>query len=162
MFAAQIASAIQGKDADFFLRDPVVTSIECSAGGPCPIPGPTVVVGIRYGLWRSDGFVSSVADTRSQLVDLLSSGRQLAAIAEATTDPLYGDALQPQPGHFAVMNDPDDPGWVTLLDFLRDGSNWRLEDVVNARTTDASTNEWLSGRCSECYDYWEPWQGATN
>jgi hypothetical protein len=41
---------------------------------------------------------------------------------------------------------------------LVDG-NWALLGELFCYATVAS-EDWLSGSCAECYDYWEPWEGT--
>jgi hypothetical protein len=155
MFAAQIASAIQYKDADFFLQDPVIDTVDCSFMG-CTTG---TFSGIDYGGWQSEASPYAVETVRGYLVSFLSSRAELFGIAAVNSD--RGGAIG-GPATFAVLTaDTGTSTAVRILEFIHDGDHWRLKVMLEDGSPD-TPSEWLSGTCAGCYDYFELWQGATH
>jgi hypothetical protein len=46
-----------------------------------------------------------------------------------------------------------------VFTFVVTNGQWRFAGEKVA--TGGSAADWLSGTCAQCYDYWEPWEGAS-
>jgi hypothetical protein len=156
--ASRTQDAVQSQDTNFFIDNAVLGSLECpnELQGDCGFPYPTTIVGIRVGLWRSEGTVQPPDEFRQTLGDYLASNPRLYALAALNRDAGGGIG---GPAYYAILNSIAAPSETTVaLQFINDGGAWRFSLYLNARTPDSSTSEWLSGTCSECYDYWETWE----
>jgi DNA-binding CsgD family transcriptional regulator len=153
-FAAQIDAAIAARDADFFLRDPVITSTEC---GPPVCPEVIVSNGVLYGGWNSEVFPYPLDDVRSHLKVYFDYPAELYALA--ATHSSKGTVMD-GPAFFAIIRAPSlAAGTVKVIQVIRDGDSWRLRMEIDAGAPEGSINDWLSGDCAQCYNYWERWEG---
>jgi hypothetical protein len=151
-FAAQIEDAVVSRDAEFFFQDPVISSEDC---GPPVCPQPTTSTGILYGGWDSEAPVYPIDSVRGSLSAYLRNGAELFAIAETSSD---RGAVMDGPAMFAIIRAPSLlAGTVAVLQFVGDEGRWRLRMSLEAGTPEGADNDWLSGTCSRCYDYWERW-----
>jgi hypothetical protein len=157
-FAALVQSALDAGDADFFLNDAVISSMECpNVLGSCNAPYPTVIQGISVGLWRSEGTVVPTEEFRLDLRDYFESAPKIHSIAGLFHD--VGGAIG-GPAYFVIVTTPQAPEKsAKALEFIKDNGRWRFRLYLNTGSADTA-NEWLSGNCAECYDYWELWQGS--
>jgi hypothetical protein len=159
-FASRVQAAIQSQDTNFFIDNAVFTSLDCpnELQGDCGFPYPTTIEGIRVGVWQSEGTVQAPDEFEGTLSDYLATNPRLHSLAALNRD--IGGAIGGTP-YYAILNSPAAPSGTTIaLGFTNDGGAWRFYLYLNAGTTETSTNEWLSGTCAECYDYWEPWEGS--
>ncbi|MEX1195819.1 MAG: hypothetical protein WD904_03810 [Dehalococcoidia bacterium] len=152
-FGAAIDQAIQAQDVDFFLRDPVISTEQCpNILYQCTQP----VSGIMVGLWRSEGRPMAMDEFKTFLSDRFALGFQLAALATLTHD--SGGAIGGPVDIAVVMQQSDPTTNAYVLFFERNGAGWRLKLLMNSGRPSDESNEWLSGTCAECYDYFELWE----
>jgi len=168
-FAAEIDAAVVAGDAAFFADRGVEVEITCRGDeqlGQCTNqPAGTVIRGIPGYAWRSDaGGVNPRADFEEFVSDWFA-----AAIPDESDDRGGG-----APRLFALAQSSEDE-FLAIASLIRDtGSypniqrqcrvfrfsfvdgNWVLRGEVFCYATLVS-EDWLSGACAECYDYWEPW-----
>jgi hypothetical protein len=159
-FASRIEAAVESRDTDFFIDNAILTSLECpnELQGDCGFPQPTTILGIRVGHWQGEGTVQPPDEFERTLSDYLSSNPRLHSLAALNGD--IGGGID-GPAYYAILNSAAAPSGTTIaLGFANDGGAWRFYLYLNAGTTETSTNEWLSGTCAECYDYWESWEGT--
>jgi hypothetical protein len=159
-FASQIQAAVRAQDANFFIDNAVLGSLECPnlLHGDCGFPYPTTIVGIRVGLWQSEGTVLPPDEFKRTLGDYLASAPRLHSLGAGYGD--VGGAIG-GPTYLAILNTSAAPSETTVvLEFVNDGGAWRFSLYLNARTPESFINGWTSGTCAECYDYWERWEGS--
>ena len=155
-FAGQIASAIQDKDASFFLQDPVIHTEDCSSMGCAS----GTVSGVDFGGWLGEASPYSIDTLHGYLAYFFDAQAKLFGIAAVHSD--RGGAIG-GPATFAVLTaNTVTSASVVVLEFIHDGNLWRLKQVMEAGSVREQPSEWLSGACAQCYDYFEPWQGATS
>lgn len=56
---------------------------------------------------------------------------------------------------------PESEREAHVFNFERQGTDWAFINEIAAPMS-ATSADWLSGQCAECYDYWEIWPGAAN
>jgi len=159
-FALRIEAAVESGDTNFFTDNAVFSTLECpnELQGDCGFPYPTTIEGIRVGLWQSEGTVQASDEFKRTLTDYFAANPRLDSLAALNRD--IGGGIG-GPAYYAILNSTAAPSGTTIaLGFVNDGGAWRFYLYLNAGTTERSTNEWLSGTCAECYDYWEPWEGS--
>jgi len=157
-FASRIEAAVQAQDTNFFIDNAVLGSLECpnELQGDCGLPYPTIIEGIRVGLWQSEGTVQPRDEFKVTLGDYLASEPQLYSLAEAYSE---GVGVIDGQEYFAILTNSAAPPHTVVFVFVNDKGVWRFSLFMNARTPESVVNDWLSGTCTECYDYWEPWEG---
>jgi len=156
-FAAQIAQALQARDADFFMERTLTSSVTCPnefvpqcAGQPAG----SSVEGIPFGRWHSEGTLLPVDGFQADLVAYLNALGDPTLHAIGT---LAQGILAEGSAFFAVVLSSNEPSTTRIFEFvLRDGG-WRMPAVIEAPIL---AHEWLSGECLECYDHWERWRGG--
>lgn len=175
-FAARVESALAEGDASFFADRGLEDEMTCAGDeqlGPCvDQPAGTVLRGIPGALWQSDAFwLFSPNEYAAMLGDWLSGAR--ADLADEYGDggvrlfaigqPAAGDADQK---FLAIMTAILDTGPASetqrqarILRFLLSDGVWRLNADIFA-ATGFTSKDWLSGKCRECYDRWERWEGT--
>jgi hypothetical protein len=158
-FASLIQDAVRSQDTNFFIDNAVIGSLECpnELQGDCGYPYPTTIEGIRVGLWQSEGTVQALDEFKVTLGDYLASDPQLYSLAQAYSD---GVGVGGRQEYFAILTNGAAPPHTVVFVFVNDGGVWRFSLFMNARTPESVVNDWLSGTCAECYDYWEPWEGS--
>jgi hypothetical protein len=175
LFAVEIDAAVSGADADFFASRGVEMELTCRGDeqlGPCSgrLMG-EVIRGIPGAAWRSDAFgISPRDDYRAMVADWLTS-----ALPEQSDDAGGGSprlaslAWQSESGeYYAMVTLIREAGPATGIqrqarifrfEYNSVAGDWLLNGEIFGAVS-ISSNDWLSGGCSECYDYWELWQGA--
>ncbi len=173
-FAVLIEGALAENDASFFADRGVEDEITCVGDemlGPCmDQPAGTVVRGIPFGVAQSEGTFLSPGDYAAMLADWFADARPdlsdeygggglaLYALAHTPTDAMGEGAYQAiVTGIFDSGPDAFRQARILSFQFL-DGS-WRLTFELFAGAP-FTADPYLSGECSECYDYWERWEGA--
>jgi hypothetical protein len=152
-FGGQIAAAVEARDVDFFLRDPVITTLECpNEVFECSTP----IAGINVGLWQSEARPEPVDAFRQLLADEFAEGVRLYALATLTHE--FGGAIG-GPVDAAVFEKTARPGTGFVIFFQPSGDDWRLSLLMYTGFPEDFTNDWFSGEClGNCYDYYEPWE----
>jgi hypothetical protein len=154
-FAVQIEAAVESREADFFFRSPVISSEHCD---PPVCAEPTTISGVLYGGWDSEASPYPLDFVRASLSTYLNYGAELFAIAETHVERA---GVMDGPATFAIIRAPTlAAGTVEVLQFVHDDGKWRLRMDLEAGTPEGATNDWLSGKCGECYDHWERWEGT--
>jgi hypothetical protein len=154
-FAVQIEAAVESREADFFFQSPVISSEHC---GPPVCAEPTTISGVLYGGWDSEASPYPLDFVRASLSTYLNYGAELFAIAETHSE---RGAVMDGPAAFAIIRAPAlETGTIEVLQFVHDDGKWRLRMDLEAGTPEGVTNDWLSGDCDRCYDYWERWEGT--
>lgn len=157
-FAVEVATALDDRNTEFFLSDPIFSSMECpNIFTDCGVPYPTVIQGIAVGLWRSEGAVYSLEESRLMLRSYLEQDPKVHAVAALYHD--IGGGIG-GPAFYVIVTTPQAPETTAkALQFVNDNGRWRFRLYLDTGSSQ-SESEWLSGNCSECYDYWESWLGA--
>jgi hypothetical protein len=176
-FAPQIVAALQARDADFFLDRASEVEVACrgdEALGQCVDSSPgTVLRGIPGSAWQSDAYYIFTNDEyRTNL------NRYFAAPIESATDEFGGGRLRlhslgshinsngveylamttsivdiyPSTGYPIGQNERE----AHVFRFQINSGDWAFSGET-AAGTHVTAADWLSGNCSQCYDYWEPW-----
>lgn len=170
-FAAEVQTALNRRDVDFFIDRALLTRHECTAADvsarvlPCERTG-QVIEGIIVGRWRSEGTLADLADYRDLLVGYL------GAIRPDTSDSFgTGNALvyavgegRPQDGTptflaitTAIVNRGQDTArTVHVFGFVFADGRWQLQSDLQA---DVLYEQLLSEQCTAegpCVT-WERW-----
>jgi hypothetical protein len=157
-FAPHVEAAVQARDVDFFMNVANISSVTCPEGlePRCEgQPSGAVVEGIRIGLWRGGALLSIVDDFRASLEQYLASLTDPTLYAIAARDRYVGGLIG-GPSVFAVVASADDLQTTTrVFEFVEEDGSWRMPTVIHVTN---SAEEWLSGKCSDCYDRWERWE----
>ena len=188
-FAPQIEQAIANKDAQFFIDRARFTEFTCPGEpGLAPRacdgqPAGTVIGGLEAGYWRSEGQIVPTEEYPQWLERYFGGGRgdlsdpygngsvSLYAVAElsigvfsAVTTYIADD----NPNALGYYEEPSRES--RRFDFEFENGRWQLVgEVVELARIEPSGGwgdegppapEWLSGDCTDCYDYWERWDGA--
>ena len=171
-FAAEIDTAIASGSSAFFAARGIETEITCKGDeqlGQCTNqPAGTIIRGIPGGAWQSDAFALTPRADYEQLVS------QWLASALPNESDKYGNGA---PRLIALAQSSNEE-MLAIASLIRDiGSqqgvqrqcrvfrfslvdgNWMLPGGLFCYATPAS-DDWVSGSCIECYDYWEPWEGS--
>jgi len=159
-FAPQVETALEARDVDFFLEIAMTSTITCPdefeprcEGQP---PG-TIVEGIWLGRWQIEASLLTRDSFRERLAAYLESlaNPTVYAIGQLSGD--VGGTVE-TPAFFAVVGSPDDlPNTTAVFEFEMMEGAWRMPLVSEISVL---TEEWLSGKCTECYDHWERWEGT--
>jgi hypothetical protein len=171
-FVSQIEDAIQSKDADFFANRGVEIEMTCRGDeqlGPCSgQPSGAVIRGIPGAAWHSDtsalfprhNYRTTVADwfaaaLPAQADNIGGGAPRLAALAwRRDNGEFYAIAT--------LIADAGPPAGIQrqtrVFRFLPGvaGIDWALSGELFGAVS-ATSADWLSGTCAECYDYWQPW-----
>jgi hypothetical protein len=117
----------------------------------------TVVRGVQIGLWRGEGQLQPADEFRASTQRYLSSLADPVLHATAVADRYVGGSIG-GPAFFAVVASADDPSNTTrVFEFVEYGGTWSMPLVIHVTNT---ADDWLSGKCSDCYDHWERWEGT--
>ena len=166
-FAAEIDAAIASGNAEFFAARGVEIEVTCKGDeqlGQCVNqPVGTILRGIPGGAWQSDAFGVSPRADYEQLVS------QWFASALPNESDKYGDGAP----RLIALAQWSDEEVLAIGSLIRDigsqqgiqrqcrvfrfslvGENWVLPGELFCYAT-ATSDDWLSGTCAECYDYWE-------
>jgi hypothetical protein len=171
-YAVQIAAALATGDTALFTDHAVQDEITCTGDEETGIcfnqSAGTVLRGIPGAVAQSDAFTLYPPTEYAELL------RNWFASAAPDGDPtLYAITHRPagqgsEEAYQAVVMGifVVEPAGSTVLrkgrifDFQFIDGSWRLTGELYASVPE-STEPWLSGDCSECYDHWERWMGAT-
>jgi len=167
-FAVDVDTAIASEDAGFFATRGVEVEVICSGDeqlGQCTgQPAGTVIRGIPGYAWRSD---AGGLNSRADFEQLVSQWFQAAMPSESD---IHGNGA---PRLLALAQRADDE-FIAIASLIRDtgaasiqrqcrafrfslaDNRWVLGGEIFCYAT-VATEDWLSGSCAECYDYWEPW-----
>lgn len=176
-FATEISAAIATKDTGFFTSRAQLTTMTCEGDeqlGPCSghIAG-EVISGIFGAAWQSDA--SAIFSIEDYTINLQ---RYFGGAVPGESDP-YGSSTvrlyalaysrgQDAPTFWAIATGILDvyPSTGYLIGhsereshafrFDFDGSEWMFVGEIVSGVSAVSAG-WLSGTCSECYDYFELW-----
>jgi len=177
--AEHIAPAIAEGDGEALLADAFSQRLTCGGGPgysfhPCQgLPEGTVLEGIYLTEWATEDMrivpVPEVAEDFAELVRgaPADAGDQFGD-AEPTLYGLAAEGVGQEGGYLyeaiVTVMQPEMEDLVRVVrayqfavdtDFPR---GWVLTGMVK---TDTLAADWLSGRCTDCYDYWEPWPGGS-
>jgi hypothetical protein len=171
VFAAEIDVAIASGNAEFFAARGVEMEVTCKGDeqlGQCTNqPAGTIIRGIPGAAWRSDAgalipraeygpFVSEwFTSALPNESDKYGGGSpRLLALAESSAGEQRAIAsLIRDAGASSIQRQ------CRVFRFsLVDGS-WVLSGEYFCYATQTS-EDWLSGQCSQCYAYWESWEGS--
>lgn len=159
-FAVHVEEAVRSQDADWFTNMATVVSLVCPVNYPTQsmcegVPEGTVVRGVQTGLWRSEGQLQPADEFRASTLQYLSSLADPVLYAIAAADRYVGGSIG-GPALFAVVASADDPSNTTrVFEFVEYGGAWSMPLVIHVTNT---ADDWLSGKCSDCYDRWERWK----
>jgi hypothetical protein len=169
-FADDIATAVENGDASFFVDRGVHTTLFCSGTeqvGQCAgEPAGKVFRGIPGSAWQSDAFAVMGSDEYTATfqqwfnsaipasTDLHGSGAPgLLAIAIGTRGEFFAISSLISEG----LPGQGQQRTSRVFHFEPDsGGGWDLIGEIGVFSTSGS-EDWLSGSCGQCYDYWEPW-----
>lgn len=180
-FAAQVAAAIDARDPTFFTSRAQLTEMTCRGDeqlGPCAGAAPgEVLSGIFGAAWQSDASaLFSIEDYRLNLERYFeapvlgasdaygpSTVRLFALAYRGGESPVF---LAIASGILDVYPSTGYPIGESQREshafrFTLQGSDWRFAGEIVAGLSVVSSN-WLSGKCAECYDYFELWQGDSD
>jgi hypothetical protein len=169
-FAAEIDSAVTSGDAAFFAVRGVEIEVTCRGDeqvGQCTNqPAGTVLRGIPGAAWQSDAFALNPRAEYEQLVS------QWFASALPNQSDRYGDGAP----RLVALAQSSNQEVLAIASLLQDigsqqgiqrqcrifrfsfvDSDWVLVGELFCYAT-ATSDDWLSGMCAECYDYWERWE----
>jgi hypothetical protein len=170
-FAAQIAEAVSARDSSFFTNRGIEYITLCEGYDTPPEcrgqPAGTKYEGIYAFDETSDAVPILSRDNFAGMLDnWWASASSSASDEYATGEPrLLGLARWDGNEALAIVGLIVDGSTVQrqlrIFRFIRiAGNEWALH--VERRLPVTETMDWLSGTCAGCYDYFEPWQGATN
>jgi hypothetical protein len=170
-FAAEVEAATAVGDAAFFADRGIEIEVICRGDeqlGQCMNePAGTVIRGIPGAAWLSD---ASALIPRADYEVLVSEWFAAAIPGESdghgNGTPRLVALGQSSEGEFlAIASLIRDAGASSIQRQCRafrfslvDGS-WALRGEIFCYAT-ATSDDWLSGACVECYDYWEAWKGS--
>ena len=180
-FARQIEDAVAAGDSAFFVDRAKYVHLTCEGEeqlGPCSDwPGGTVITGIPGSAWHSDASAIFSAEEytayftrywsagRSDLSDEYGSGSlRLYALAsrQAQDSRLFSaittSIVDNYPTGYLIGRSERE---AHVFNFELVESRWTFVSEI-AATVSLAAGDWLSGNCSECYDYWERWEGAAH
>jgi hypothetical protein len=176
-FAPLLMDALASGDTGFTVDRADRVSVTCEGieqAGPCSgVAAGEVRSGIPGSAWRSDaGGIFSDEDyamnlsryreaSRPELSDEYGTGalrlfalgsmaRQDGGAYEVITTSITNQ--YPSTGY--SVSEPFREAHVFY--FHHNGAGWRF-DGEKAAAASITAVDWLSGTCSQCYDYWEPW-----
>jgi hypothetical protein len=178
-FASQFEDALSRGDLSQLIEIAERTTVICVGDeqlGPCAgKPAGEVITGIPGSAWRSDAsaifsdadyaanLARYVARAQASMSDQFGSGApQLYAIARKDGDgeagyQLITTAIVDQHPSTAYPIEP--PTRVALVfNFTERPEGVRFTGERYAAAA-VSADDWLSGQCTHCYDYWESWEG---
>jgi len=175
-FATSIDGALTASDGAFFADRGVQMEMTCTGVeqlGPCvEQPAGTVLRGIPGVAWHSDASGISppdkyvamlqewLATARPDLSDNYGDGAvRLFALAHSSGGDADGEFLA-----IATVIRYTGPATeiqrqARIFRFVRGKESWALRGEILAAVS-FTADDWLSGECSECYDYWERWEGT--
>jgi hypothetical protein len=179
-FATEIEEAIDSTNASFFLDRRIEFELTCQGGealGQCSdLPGGTVIRGIPGSAWRSDAFYAFTVDEyRGNLERYFAApitsagdeygggGLRLFALAskgvggEATYMAITTAILDLVPSSNVTLDHPEREAHVFFFGETSAGWGFSSEIAAGFRI---SAQDWLSGSCALCYDYFERWEGS--
>jgi hypothetical protein len=169
-FAAEVDAAVSNGDAAFFANRGVEIEVVCRGDeqlGQCMNQPPgTVIRGIQGAAWQSD---ASALVPRAEYEQLVSEWFTSALPSESDSHGdgpprLLGLAQSFEGEPYAITSLIRDAGASSIerqcrvFRFSLVDGNWVLLGEYFCYAT-VTTEDWLSGKCAECYDYWEPWEG---
>jgi hypothetical protein len=178
-FAQQIETAVEGRDARFFVERARLAELTCT-GEEFPLPcagqpAGTTLVGIwsrawasdasallspeEYALWLEDYFSTALGD----LSDNYGSG-VLTLYALAHGEAEGAEVFRAITTSIVDRYPTGTPMGKTereahVFDFKFENGQWQFTGEIAALTS-VTSPDWLSGDCAECYDRWERWEGA--
>jgi hypothetical protein len=176
--ASAIAPAISDGDTEALVAHARAQHLTCNGEGFAPCEGEpegTVLEGIYVTEWATDEVrIVPASEVAEDFAEIL--GRAPTAVTDefgGARPALYALATESvgQEGGFlyyaiasAMQFKP--PAMEDLVRVIRayqfaidtaSPAGWVMTGVVR---TDTLTHEWLSGKCGECYDHWERWEGT--
>jgi hypothetical protein len=168
-FALEIEAAVSSGNTKFFESSVVETEVTCAGDeqlGQCMNqPAGTVIRGISGAAWRSD-----VGGLIPRVVFLQMLTDWFAAAIPSQSDP-FGDGAprlyalgESSEGEFLAITSlirdtgsyPNTQRQCRIFRFSPLDGNWVLRGEIFCWATETA-EDWLSGVCNECHDYWEPW-----
>ena len=167
-FAHQIEQAIANRNAQFFIDRARISEYTCP-GEPGLVdprcsgrPIGTVIEGVYSGPWRSEAHLMALDSLREDLAGYLDSLSVPTLHAIGDRSGHVSDFFGLENAFYAVVASSDDlPNTTRVLtfEFSAEEGGWRMAMVVHP-TAAVLAEDWLSGECGECYDYWERWEGT--
>jgi hypothetical protein len=180
-FAQQVSDALVGHDAAFFTSRAQQVQITCKGDetlGPCSGKAAgQVLTGITGRAWQSDATAIFTLDEYAAnlqwywsaslpaVTDSYGSGdlRLFALAWNRGKDPpifrvITTSIVNTYPTGYPIAENQRE---AHVFNFERQGADWAFINEVAAPLS-VTSSDWLSGQCSECYDYFELWQGATH
>jgi hypothetical protein len=180
-FAQQVSDALLGHDATFFTSRAQQVQMTCKGDetlGPCSGKAAgQVLTGITGGAWKSDATAIFTLDEYAAnlrwywsaslpaATDSYGSGElRLFALAwnRGKDPPIFRvittSIVNTYPTGYPIAENQRE---AHVFNFERQGADWAFINEVAAPLS-VTSSDWLSGQCSECYDYFELWQGATH
>ncbi len=175
VFAREMEAAIATRDTEFFASRGVEMDVTCRGDeqlGPCTDkPAGTVLRGIPGAAWKSDAFgLTPRTDFSKLLQDWYSAALPGLANQYGSGSPvLYALAEKRDSGEsYAIATEILQTGPATgiqrqarVFRFSPVAGQWQLNGEILAAVS-LTADDWLSGNCGECYDYWELWEGAAH
>lgn len=155
-FAPQLEAALEAGNLDFFVEVAEISTATCPNEFLLRCEGQpegSTIDGILLGRWGSEGSLLTVDDFRADLEEYLASlsHPQLYAIASLNRD--MGGVIG-GPAVLAIVTSAEEPTeFVRVFEFVGTDDTWRLRMMILVGGPLAA--EWLSGDCTDCYDYWE-------